>query len=161
MCAPCAPLEGGLPGGGLEGRGGAPVSAEWSEGPAGWVQTETGRCGRSGSRARRAASASASCLSLVGDGPCCLGALRFCLHPRSGSGGLLGRTLSSPHSPLVRIVMTMPPAAEGSQVTGHGLPGAAGGFWQTSGWGSSELLPCSGLMAAALGHSLHPGSSLS
>lgn len=35
VCALCAPLEGGLPGGVLEGRGRAPVSAEWSEGPAG------------------------------------------------------------------------------------------------------------------------------
>ena len=55
--------------------------------------------------------------------------------------------------------MTMPPAAEGPQVTGHGLPEAAEGFQQTSGWGSSELLPCSGLTAAASEHSLHPGSS--
>lgn len=43
--------------------------------------------------------------------------------------------------------MTTPPAAEGPQVTGQGLPGAVGGFQQTSPWGPSELLRCSGLMA--------------
>ena len=35
-------------------------------------------------------------------------------------------------------VMTTPPAAEGLQVTGQGLPGATGDIQQTSGWGPSE-----------------------
>lgn len=35
-------------------------------------------------------------------------------------------------------IMTTPPASEGPQVTGQGLPGATGDFQQTSGWGPSE-----------------------